>query len=80
MRVWIEIGAYTKVKIIKSVSPSYEGVDWNNLTVYPIYKLLGVSPSYEGVDWNTVINSIYNYFACFTLLWGCGLKYQPKHS
>ena len=53
MRVWIEIPWWTTFKRMKAtVSPSYEGVDWNTIDMEEVI-MEEVSPSYEGVDWNT---------------------------
>ena len=41
-----------------------------------ISNLLKVSPSYEGVDWNINNSVAYDTVNSFTLLWGCGLKFN----
>ena len=74
MRVWIEIVMSSSFNSPLTVSPSYEGVDWNCLACFSNF-FWCVSPSYEGVDWNTISPLIKNRVGHgFTLLWGCGLK------
>ena len=77
MRVWIEMMLLRWFK--RFVSNAFHPLMrvWIEIKITnEVVKVKCVSPSYEGVDWNVGTCWIPSWDDSFTLLWGCGLKYD----